>query len=146
MLAMAQKPYLVVVIDDDDAIREYVRFILEKDGYRVLEAPDGKTGLSIALSTTPNLIITDLVMPDKEGIETIKELRKLHPHCRFIAMSGSINSDTYLAMALHLGAHSVLRKPFERTQLEDALRLAFEQNDNQRERETVSAASQRKVT
>jgi CheY-like chemotaxis protein len=119
---MKQRQYSVLIIDDDDAIREYVGFMLEKDGCKVFEAVNGNDGIAVARKNPPDLIITDLVMPDKEGIETIREIKALYPACRIIAMSGSVNSDAYLSLARHLGAHSVLRKPFERTQLEEAVR------------------------
>ena len=126
---MKRQQCSVLVIDDDDAIREYVRFMLEKNGYDVCEATNGNDGVVVARKNPPDLIITDLVMPDKEGIETIREIKELYPSCRIIAMSGSVNSDAYLAMARHLGAHSVLRKPFEREQLEEAVLQALAVTD-----------------
>lgn len=122
---MQQRHYSVLIIDDDEAIREYVGFMLVKNGFRVYEAINGNDGIAVAGQNPPDLIITDLVMPGMEGIETIRKIRKLYPACRIIAMSGSVNSDAYLTMARHLGAHCVLRKPFERTQLEDAVRQAL---------------------
>jgi CheY-like chemotaxis protein len=122
---MKNRHNLVLVIDDDDAIREYVGFMLRKEGFIVIEATNGNEGIAAARTNPPDLIITDLVMPDKEGIETIREITKLRPACKIIAMSGSVNSNAYLTMAKHLGAHCVLRKPFERSQLEEAVHQAL---------------------
>lgn len=137
----------VLIIDDDDAIREYVRFVIEKNGCSVFEAIDGNEGVAAARRNPPDLVITDLVMPDKEGIETIREIKKICPQCRIIAMSGSVNSDTYLTMALHLGAHCVIRKPFERAQLEEAIQQALPEascNNNVDNDTTIAASRGRK--
>jgi DNA-binding NtrC family response regulator len=119
---MTENQPVVVIIDDDDAIREYARFILEKEGMRVFEAGDGNRGLAVATAHPPSLIVTDLVMPDKEGIETIREIKTRFPDCGIIAMSGAAKSDTYLSMAHCLGAHCIVRKPFDREQFIRAVR------------------------
>jgi len=113
---------VVILIDDDRAVREYIKFILEREGMIVFEAVDGNNGLSVATSTTPSLIITDLVMPEKDGIETIQEIRSRFPQCGVVAMSGAVNSDAYLSMARLLGANSVVQKPFTRDILMNAVR------------------------
>ena len=122
---MAKKRPTVIIIDDEEAIREYTRFILEEEGMRVFEATDGNRGLVTATVHPPDLIVTDLVMPDKEGIETIREIRSRFPGCGIVAMSGASNSDSYLSMARCLGAHGVVRKPFNREQFLEAAREAF---------------------
>jgi len=125
---MQYKKETILVIDDDEAMREYVCFVLEKAGFKVFSAKDGNEGISTADSHTPDVIITDLVMPEMEGIETIKKLRTLHPKCGIVAMSGAVNSDTYLAMAQCLGANTVLQKPFARSQVENAVRITLEKS------------------
>jgi CheY-like chemotaxis protein len=125
---MKQQKATVLVIDDDEAMREYVCFVLEKAGYKVLSAKDGSEGIATATASAPDLIITDLVMPDMEGIETIRKLKSLNPSCGIVAMSGAANSDTYLAMAQCLGAHTVLQKPFARSQVEEAVRTTLEKS------------------
>ncbi len=122
---MANIQPVVVIIDDDDAIREYARFILEEEGMNVFEAIDGNRGLAVATAHPPALVVTDLIMPDKEGIETIREIKAIFPDCGIIAMSGAANSDTYLSMARCLGAHRIVRKPFDREQFMAAVNEAL---------------------
>ena len=109
----------ILVIDDDEPIRELLRAILEREGYRVLEAPDGDEGLKQFTETPTDLVITDLIMPGKEGIETIRDLRQKFPGVKIIAVSGGgrIGPDSYLKMAKGVGALRTLRKPFDRTVL-----------------------------
>jgi two-component system, OmpR family, response regulator len=112
----------VLVIDDDEAMREYVRFALETAGFAVLSAKDGREGMDAVKRSVPGVVVTDLVMPDAEGIETIREIRSLYPECGIIAMSGAANSEAYLSMAHCLGAGIVLQKPFDRSQIQNAVR------------------------
>jgi CheY-like chemotaxis protein len=109
----------ILVIDDDEPIRELLRTILEREGYRVLEAPDGDEGLKQFTETPTDLVITDLIMPGKEGIETIRDLRQKFPGVKIIAVSGGgrIGPDSYLKMAKGVGALRTLSKPFDRTVL-----------------------------
>jgi len=107
----------ILVIDDDEAMREYVCFALENAGFKVCCAKNGMEGMEAVKRRVPQVVITDLVMPDVEGIETIREIKSLYPECRIIAMSGAANSEAYLSMAHCLGAHIVLQKPFDRSQI-----------------------------
>ncbi len=101
---------LVLVVDDEPAIRRFIRAALEQAGYRVSEASDGLDALRQLQAYTPDIVITDLVMPGKEGIETIEVIRRDYPGIRIIAMSG-VAGGQYLAMAKILGASTVLLKP-----------------------------------
>jgi DNA-binding NtrC family response regulator len=112
----------ILVIDDDEAMREYVCFALETAGFTMLCAKDGKEGLELVKRNVPHVVVTDLIMPDTEGIETILAIRTLYPECRIIAMSGAANSETYLSMAQCLGANGILQKPFDRSQIQNAVR------------------------
>ncbi len=107
----------ILVIDDDETIRELLRAILEHEGYRVLEAPDGDEGIKQFIETPTDLVITDLIMPGKEGIETIRDLRRKFPGVKIIAISGGgrIGPDSYLKMAKGVGALRTLSKPFDKT-------------------------------
>ncbi|MFC1629367.1 response regulator [Gemmatimonadota bacterium] len=107
----------ILVIDDEENIRELVRAILENAGYTVLEAADGSIGIEVFRANQVDLIITDLIMPGKEGIETISELKKEQPDVKVIAMSGAVNSSTYLHMAGSLGADETISKPFHMHEL-----------------------------
>jgi CheY-like chemotaxis protein len=106
----------ILVIDDDETIRVLLRTILEREGYRVVDAPDGDKGLRQYQESPTDLVITDLIMPGKEGIETIRDLRKKFPHVKIIAVSGGgrIGPESYLKMAKGVGALRTLSKPFDR--------------------------------
>lgn len=106
----------ILIIDDDETIRVLLRTILEREDYRVLDAPDGAKGIKQYQESPTDLVITDLIMPGKEGIETIRELRKGFPHVKIITVSGGgrIGPESYLKMAKGVGALRTLRKPFDR--------------------------------
>ncbi|MCP4220030.1 MAG: response regulator, partial [bacterium] len=91
------------------------RQVLERSGFEVIDAADGKIGLNIQRTQPVDLVITDLIMPEKEGIETIRELRKDFPHLRIIAISGGgrVGPDGYLTVAKAFGADRALCKPFD---------------------------------
>jgi len=118
----------ILVIDDDEPIRELLRAILEHEGYRVLEAQNGNEGLKRFTETPTDLVITDLIMPEKEGIETIRDLRRKFPGVKIIAVSGGgrIGPDSYLKMAKGVGALRTLSKPFDRTVLLKAVEEVIE--------------------
>jgi CheY-like chemotaxis protein len=102
----------VLVVDDDTAVRDVVRTMLETAGYDVAVAENGREALEMLQPGDFHLIITDLVMPEKEGIETIKAIRKDYPQLKVIAMSGAFGGD-YLRIAEYLGAHGTLAKPLQ---------------------------------
>lgn len=104
----------ILVVEDDGPFRQMVRKILERAGYDVEEAKDGNAALVRFREQASDLVITDLVMPDKEGIETIMELRSVDPEVKIIAMSGGgrLKPEVTLAMARGLGARLTLAKPF----------------------------------
>ena len=96
-----------------------LRRILEREGYEVVTVPDGKEGVKCYRENPTDLIITDLIMPEKEGIETITELRRDFPDVKIIAISGGgrINPKAYLGIAEYLGAQYTFSKPVERKEL-----------------------------
>ena len=100
----------ILVVDDEHSIRRFVRSVLEEAGYDVVEAANGKDALTMVGLSVPDLVITDLVMPDQEGLETIRKLHAEHPHLKIIAMSGAAGG-RYLQMAQPLGASLTLTKP-----------------------------------
>ena len=114
----------VLIIDDEPQIREMLKLMLERDGYEVAEAPDGMEGLKIHRQTPADLIITDLIMPNKDGIGMIIDLKKEFPRVRIIAMSGGgLNKpDGYLKGARKLGAACTLTKPIDRAELLKAVK------------------------
>jgi DNA-binding response OmpR family regulator len=114
----------ILIIDDDHAVRLTIQVILEHEGHEVICAADGSQGLSMFDRSSPQLIITDIIMPNKEGLETIMQLRGRDPVTPIIAVSGGgrIGSTDFLKMALKVGADEVLSKPFERHDLTAAVR------------------------
>src|ERR1700733_14793564 len=80
----------ILIIDDDAQIRRMLERALTGVGYEVVEAKDGDDGLKAFAKHRPELVVTDIVMPDREGLETIRELRRLAPHLPVIAISGSV--------------------------------------------------------
>ncbi|MFW5784688.1 MAG: response regulator [Chitinispirillaceae bacterium] len=108
----------ILVIDDELIIREMIQTILEDEGFRVHLASDGGEGLKLCRDIPDiKLVITDIVMPEKEGLETIHELRNITPGLKIMAVSGVGNKDAYLKMAKSLGADLILPKPFSADEL-----------------------------
>lgn len=109
----------ILVIDDDDFFREMLLAMIQREGYQVDEAEDGEKGIEKHRLNHYDLIITDIIMPNKEGIGTIMELKKDDPNVKIIAMSGGgrVVPNNYLNIAQKLGAHKTLTKPFERKEL-----------------------------
>jgi CheY-like chemotaxis protein len=109
----------VLVIDDDALVRATLRAILGGAGFEVVLASDGLDGLAEFRRQRVDLVITDIVMPDMEGIETIRQIRDLEPSVPILAISGGgrgVSLD-YLHMAQQLGATATLSKPFEADEL-----------------------------
>ncbi|MGA1823307.1 MAG: response regulator [bacterium] len=113
----------VLIIDDDPQIRALLRMKLEDDGYEVEEAADGKKGIDFYRQRPAELIITDIVMPTKEGIEMIAELREEYPDVTIIAISGGGLglAEDYLDWAQHLGAQLTFAKPVDLDELSEAV-------------------------
>jgi DNA-binding response OmpR family regulator len=104
----------ILVIDDNAPTRDILRQALERAGHEVVEASDGRVGIEHQRTMPAEVIITDILMPDQEGFETIRELRRDFPTTGIIAMSGGgqIGCETLLVIAERLGAQRVLQKPF----------------------------------
>jgi CheY-like chemotaxis protein len=113
----------ILVIDDEAMMRAVIRKILEREGHTVLEAGDGDVGLKLAKEELPDLVITDLIMPEREGIETIQVLRSDFPTLRILAISGagSAAEGGPLADAELLGADDSLAKPFTADELQECV-------------------------
>ena len=111
---------LILVIDDDAQMRRMMLRVLTDAGHCAIEAEDGQKGIMLLCKEKPDLVITDLVMPGKEGIETIRAIREIGPGAKIIAMSGSDAGDSgtlYLRAAGKLGADAVIPKPFRSAEL-----------------------------
>jgi len=108
----------ILVIDDDDQFRLMLRRLLEKEGYDVFEACNGKEGINSFRQLQTEIVITDIIMPEVEGVETILRLRKEFPNVKIAAISGGGRNapDGYLVMAKKLGAEFVMEKPIDRVE------------------------------
>lgn len=116
----------VLVVDDDAGMRNFLRMLLELEGYEVALAANGLEALETQRQHPAAIILTDLFMPEAEGMETIVQLRDEFPQARIIVMSGGgvhLGTD-YLKLARELGAVKTLKKPFAPQDLIDALREA----------------------
>ncbi len=113
----------ILIIDDEDELRSMLRQMLEPAGHQVTEAVNGAEGIQLDEQDTHDLIITDIIMPEKEGVETIIALRRADPDLPIIAISGGgrLEATDFLTMAKKLGARRTLSKPFRRDQLLEAV-------------------------
>lgn len=104
----------ILLIDDEEAFRSVLTASLHQMGHDVTEAKDGREGVDRYTQGRFDVVVTDLIMPEKEGIETIMDLRKLNPSVKIIAMSGGgrVTSVDYLQIARQVGAKIILAKPF----------------------------------
>lgn len=109
----------VLIIDDDGALCDTLRWVLEHAGYRVNTAHDGESGLATFEKNGADVVVTDILMPQKEGIETILELRRLVPNLPIIAISGG--AEAFLGLASKFGANAALSKPFGNWELITAI-------------------------
>jgi two-component system, chemotaxis family, chemotaxis protein CheY len=108
----------ILIIDDDDLLRGVLAKALGHAGHNVIQATDGQQGVEVFRATTVDLVITDLIMPVQEGVETIIILRRERPALPIIAMSGGLpNSKVYLDIASKIGAKRILDKPFSPSEL-----------------------------
>lgn len=120
-------PLSILVVDDEAPICDLLRQTLEKRGHKVVCANNGKEASQAVGERAFDLIITDLLMPDRDGLELIGEMRRRFPAVKIIAMTGGghIPQKHYLFVAKNLGAHGLLEKPFDQSQLFAEMEKAF---------------------
>jgi len=113
----------ILVVDDEPGIRELLSMMLEAAGHTVAVAEDGVQAPKILATHPVEVIITDLLMPERDGLEFITEVRKKYPGIKIIAMSGGghIARDSYLRIAKNFGAHFLLEKPFSQAGVLNAI-------------------------
>jgi DNA-binding response OmpR family regulator len=106
---------MILLIEDEPAVRETVRQVLASEGHDVICASDGRKGVDLFRKSVFDLVVTDIIMPEKEGIQTISEIRAINPRARIIAMSGGgrVGSTDFLSVASKLGANDTIAKPFD---------------------------------
>jgi CheY-like chemotaxis protein len=130
---MANTMSNILIIDDDEDIRDAMQLILEGAGHEVRIASNGNEAIELQRSEPADLIITDIIMPEKDGVNTIKEIRQEFPGIRVIAISGgggldlltykpeAITTSAYLSAAEKAGADLIFTKPFERKDIIQAV-------------------------
>ncbi len=109
----------ILLADDDKQVREMLKLTLERQGHQVVEAQDGIQAVALYKPENIDLVVTDIVMPEKEGIETIMDLRSKDPQVRIIAISGGgrISPEDYLQWARRFGVKHTFTKPVDRQEL-----------------------------
>ncbi len=119
----------ILIIDDEEKILEMLSAMLGKEGYDVIVALDGDEGLRLYRETGADLVITDIVMPEKQGLEIIHVLKKEFPGVKIIAMSGGsyIEPEPYLDLAEDLGVEYTFAKPFDTVEFLDAVRTVLDE-------------------
>ncbi len=129
-LGRSRKPMSsILIIDDEATLREALSLTLKEVGYSVLEARNGREGLELLRNEPADLVLLDVFMPEKDGLETLREIRRLQPTPRVIVMSGggSNHSLDILQVASFLGARRTLAKPFELQELMSVVRAELSQ-------------------
>jgi len=119
----------VLVIDDEPDVRDSIRQVLSRVGFDVTLAENGEAGIQAFYDRPPDVVIVDIIMPRKNGVEVIKRIRETYPGARIIAITGgghfgplgykpgTLVTEAYLASATESGADAVMSKPFHRTDL-----------------------------
>lgn len=102
----------ILIVDDEEPIRHLLRSILEGEGHQVLEASDGREGLTLYRNTPTDLVITDIMMPQRDGMEVTLELTREFLDAKVIAMTGALGNQNFLNVTRLFGARHVLQKPF----------------------------------
>lgn len=105
--------YSVLLIENDGSLRELLRMTLLSAGYAVFEALNGRHGINAFRKSPTDLVVTDLYMPERDGLEVIEALRRSHPHVKVLAISGASGTMGYFWLAQSRGAVAVLQKPFD---------------------------------
>ena len=106
----------ILLIEDNTVLRDMLKTVLDNEGFEVLATEDGAAGLGLMKQQEPDLVITDIVMPEMDGLEVIRSIRSNYPHTKIIAMSGggyNVDADLSLFIAGKVGADRVLNKPFD---------------------------------
>ena len=118
---------VVLIVDDDEKVRKMLRLTLANLGHDVIEGFDGKEGLALYAEFMPDIVVTDVIMPERDGLEFIRDMRARQPNAPIIAMSagGYAEANSYLQIAKLMGATEVLTKPFSYLEFQDALQRAL---------------------
>jgi DNA-binding response OmpR family regulator len=114
----------ILIIEDEPSMRKLMTTSLSNKGFTVIEAENGRVGLELFQQHRPVIAITDILMPEKDGLETIRDLRRIDPEVKILAVSGGGQSTrlNFLGAAKAFGADIVLAKPFRINELLDAVK------------------------
>jgi DNA-binding NtrC family response regulator len=118
----------ILVADDEDSIRSLLEHFLKNGGHQVVVVGNAREACEAMARQPFDLVITDVLMPDGDGLDLITELRKVQPNARIVAMSGGgryLEGSDYLKLAKGLGAHTAMMKPFTWQELQDAMHVAL---------------------
>ena len=115
----------ILVIDDNGPVRGFLRAVLEGQGHTVTEANQGRTAFHYLRQSPVDLVLTDIYMPDCDGLEVIMTLRREFPSIRIVAISGGSGDRNLLVAARQLGAHDVLEKPINMVDLVKSVTAAL---------------------
>ncbi|HMS83309.1 MAG TPA: response regulator [Nitrospira sp.] len=115
----------ILIVDDDDSLRVLLRRILEDDGHQIREAANGHVGLTLYREKPTDLVITDILMPERDGMEVTLALTREFLDARVIAMTGATGDQSFLNIAKLFGARRVIQKPFSPPELLRAVRFTL---------------------
>jgi DNA-binding NtrC family response regulator len=122
------KSLSILVADDEDSIRSLLEHFLRHSGHTVVVVANAREACEVMARQVFDLVITDVLMPDGDGLDLITELKKKQPNARILAISGGgryLEGSDYLKLAKGLGAHTAMMKPFTWQQLQDAMEVAL---------------------
>lgn len=121
----------ILIIEDDSAIRKSLRVLLEASGHEVLEAAEGVRGMRLFLEEPTEMVITDILMPNREGLQVIIDVKKDYPQVKILAISGggTIGPEKFLDMARDFGADGTLAKPFTLAEMSMAVKELLGESD-----------------
>jgi DNA-binding NtrC family response regulator len=122
----------VLVVDDDKQVAELIQHTLSLEGYTVYSAHKGSEGLEIIRKQSPHLVLLDIHLPDKNGLEVLKEIKKIEPSINIIMISGTASIQLAVG-SMKLGAYDYIEKPFEITELQIKVKHAFEKSELEQE-------------
>jgi len=122
----------ILIIDDEPNILLMLKKMLEKSGFEIDLAPNGLEGIRLFKESNADLVITDIIMPEKEGLETIRDMRQIKPDLKIIAMSGGgkVSAENYLGAAKIFGAAKLVAKPFTRSEMISAVEELLGKSQN----------------
>ena len=122
----------LLLIEDDASLRRMLAQMLTRVGFTVSEARNGRVAIKVLTETPIDIVVTDMIMPEMEGVETIRFLRREYPAIKIVAISGGgiSSAESYLEIAKKIGAHRTLAKPFMPDELMAAIREALAVQEN----------------